>query len=64
MLLSLITGCRKCRLTKDGLFGFKTLTLIKDTVKLVKYRTGIQLDPDAFPIDDVKHMSYSSVVKQ
>jgi DNA polymerase-3 subunit alpha len=34
--------------------GLKTLTLIKDTVKLVKYRTGIQLDPDTFPIDDVK----------
>ena len=33
--------------------GLKTLTLIKDTVKLVKYRTGIELDPDQFPIDDV-----------
>jgi DNA polymerase-3 subunit alpha len=32
--------------------GLKTLTLIKDTVKLVKYRTGIDLDPDNFPIDD------------
>jgi DNA polymerase-3 subunit alpha len=30
--------------------GLKTLTLIKDTVKLVKYRTGIDLDPDAFPL--------------
>jgi DNA polymerase-3 subunit alpha len=27
--------------------GLKTLTLIKDTVKLVKYRNGIDLDPDA-----------------
>jgi DNA polymerase-3 subunit alpha len=34
--------------------GLKTLTLIKDTVKLVKYRTGIELNPDEFPIDDVK----------
>jgi DNA polymerase-3 subunit alpha len=34
--------------------GLKTLTLIKDTVKLVKYRTGIDLDPDTFPIDDLK----------
>jgi DNA polymerase-3 subunit alpha len=31
-------------------FGFKTLTLIKDTVKLVKYRTGIQLDPMRFQL--------------
>lgn len=39
-------------LLKMDFLGLKTLTLIKDTVKLVKYRTGIQLDPDAFPIDD------------
>jgi DNA polymerase-3 subunit alpha len=32
----------------------------KDTVKLVKYRNGIDLDPDAFPIDDLKHMSFST----
>jgi DNA polymerase-3 subunit alpha len=41
-------------LLKMDFLGLKTLTLIKDTVKLVKYRTGIELDPDAFPIDDVK----------
>ena len=41
-------------LLKMDFLGLKTLTLIKDTVKLVKYRTGIQLDPDTFPIDDVK----------
>lgn len=41
-------------LLKMNFLGLKTLTLIKDTVKLVKYRTGIQLDPDTFPIDDVK----------
>jgi DNA polymerase III subunit alpha len=28
--------------------------LIKDTVKLVKYRSNIDLDPDTFPIDDLK----------
>ena len=39
-------------LLKMDFLGLKTLTLIKDTVKLVKYRTGIQLDPDTFPIDD------------
>lgn len=41
-------------LLKMDFLGLKTLTLIKDTVKLVKYRTGIDLDPDEFPIDDVK----------
>jgi DNA polymerase-3 subunit alpha len=41
-------------LLKMDFLGLKTLTLIKDTVKLIKYRTGKQLDPDAFPIDDVK----------
>ena len=41
-------------LLKMDFLGLKTLTLIKDTVKLVKYRSGIELDPDTFPIDDVK----------
>jgi DNA polymerase-3 subunit alpha len=41
-------------LLKMDFLGLKTLTLIKDTVKLVRMRTGIQLDPDDFPIDDVK----------
>ncbi|MES2812028.1 MAG: DNA polymerase III subunit alpha [Bacteroidota bacterium] len=41
-------------LLKMDFLGLKTLTLIKDTVKLVKYRTGIVLDPDTFPIDDQK----------
>ncbi|MCW4468634.1 DNA polymerase III subunit alpha [Flavobacterium sp. MFBS3-15] len=41
-------------LLKMDFLGLKTLTLIKDTVKLVKYRFGIELDPDTFPIDDVK----------
>jgi DNA polymerase III subunit alpha len=41
-------------LLKMDFLGLKTLTLIKDTVKLVKYRSGIQLDPDSFPIDDMK----------
>ncbi len=41
-------------LLKMDFLGLKTLTLIKDTVKLVKYRTGVELDPDAFPIDDIK----------
>ena len=41
-------------LLKMDFLGLKTLTLIKDTVKLVKYKKGIDLDPDNFPIDDVK----------
>ncbi|WP_445456660.1 DNA polymerase III subunit alpha [Flavobacterium sp. HNIBRBA15423] len=41
-------------LLKMDFLGLKTLTLIKDTVKLVKYRTGVELDPDTFPIDDKK----------
>jgi DNA polymerase III subunit alpha len=41
-------------LLKMDFLGLKTLTLIKDTVKLIKYRTGKEINPDAFPIDDVK----------
>ncbi|MEJ2883108.1 DNA polymerase III subunit alpha [Pedobacter sp. GR22-6] len=39
-------------LLKMDFLGLKTLTLIKDTVKLVKIGHGIELDPDNFPIDD------------
>ena len=39
-------------LLKMDFLGLKTLTLIKDTVKLVKYRNNIDLNPDEFPIDD------------
>ncbi len=41
-------------LLKMDFLGLKTLTLIKDTVKLVKYRHGIELDPENFPLDDEK----------
>lgn len=41
-------------LLKMDFLGLKTLTLIKDAVKIVKERHGITLDPDTFPIDDVK----------
>lgn len=41
-------------LLKMDFLGLKTLTLIKDTVKLVKYKHNVDLDPDHFPIDDVK----------
>ena len=41
-------------LLKMDFLGLKTLTLIKDTVKIVKARQGIQLVPDEFPLDDEK----------
>ncbi len=39
-------------LLKMDFLGLKTLTLIKDTVKLVKHKHDIDLDPDSFPLDD------------
>ncbi|MDR9456608.1 MAG: DNA polymerase III subunit alpha [Salegentibacter sp.] len=39
-------------LLKMDFLGLKTLTLIKDTVKIVKGRHDIDLDPDSFPLDD------------
>ncbi|MDG3582453.1 DNA polymerase III subunit alpha [Galbibacter pacificus] len=41
-------------LLKMDFLGLKTLTLIKDTVKLVKYKHDIDLNPDEFPLDDEK----------
>ena len=39
-------------LLKMDFLGLKTLTLIKDTVKIVKAKHGVQLDPENFPLDD------------
>ncbi len=41
-------------LLKMDFLGLKTLTLIKDTVKIVKALHNIDLDPDSFPLDDTK----------
>jgi len=41
-------------LLKMDFLGLKTLTLIKDTVKIVERKHGIKLDPDHFPLDDEK----------
>lgn len=41
-------------LLKMDFLGLKTLTLIKDTVKIVKAKHNIDLDPDNFPLDDEK----------
>ena len=39
-------------LLKMDFLGLKTLTLIKDTVKIVKAKHDVVLDPDNFPLDD------------
>lgn len=39
-------------LLKMDFLGLKTLTLIKDTCKIVKAKHGIVLDPENFPLDD------------
>ncbi len=41
-------------LLKMDFLGLKTLTLIKDTVKIVKAKHDIDLDPENFPLDDEK----------
>lgn len=41
-------------LLKMDFLGLKTLTIIKDAVEIIKLRHNIELDPDEFPIDDVK----------
>jgi DNA polymerase-3 subunit alpha len=41
-------------LLKMDFLGLKTLTIIKDAVRNVKDRHGLDLDPDAFPLDDMK----------
>ena len=40
-------------LLKMDFLGLKTLTLIKDTVKIVKAKHNVVLDPETFPLDDV-----------
>ena len=41
-------------LLKMDFLGLKTLTLIKDAVKIIKAKHGIELIPDDFPLDDPK----------
>ncbi|MEZ4840549.1 MAG: DNA polymerase III subunit alpha [Flavobacteriaceae bacterium] len=41
-------------LLKMDFLGLKTLTLIKDTCKIVKALHGKELNPDTFPLDDEK----------
>ena len=39
-------------LLKMDFLGLKTLTLIKDTVKIIKAKHGLLIDPENFPLDD------------
>ncbi|HBR12113.1 MAG TPA: DNA polymerase III subunit alpha [Chryseobacterium sp.] len=41
-------------LLKMDFLGLRTLTIIKDAVKLVKERHGIDINPDDIPLDDAK----------
>jgi DNA polymerase-3 subunit alpha len=39
---------------KMDFLGLKTLSIIKDAIKLVKERHGVEIDPDTIPLDDPK----------
>jgi len=41
-------------LLKMDFLGLKTLTIMKDAIKLVKQRHGIDINPDEIPLDDEK----------
>ncbi|MDO4727901.1 MAG: DNA polymerase III subunit alpha [Bacteroidota bacterium] len=41
-------------LLKMDFLGLKTLTIIKDAIKLIKKTKNIELDPEKFPLDDKK----------
>ena len=41
-------------LLKMDFLGLRTLTIIKDAVKIVKAKYKIALNPDEFPLDDIK----------
>lgn len=41
-------------LLKMDLLGLRTLSIIKDTVKMIHQRHGLEIDPDAVPLDDGK----------
>ena len=44
----------KAGLLKMDFLGLKTLSIIKDAVKIIKATKGKALNPDAFPLDDAK----------
>lgn len=41
-------------LLKMDFLGLKTLTIIRDAIELIKVNHGVEIDPDAIPLDDEK----------
>jgi DNA polymerase-3 subunit alpha len=41
-------------LLKMDFLGLKTLTLVKDAIAIIRQRHGLEIDPDAIPLDDAK----------
>ena len=39
---------------KMDFLGLKNLTIIKDCCKIINYNHGVEIDPDAIPLDDEK----------
>ena len=56
--------CEDLGLLKMDFLGLRTLTLIKDTLALVKKNHNIEIDIEAIPIDDSKPTNFSKRVKQ
>jgi len=64
----LITGfamgpIEKLGLLKMDFLGLRTLTVIADAVRLVKESKGLQLDPEALPLDDARAYQILSEAK-
>ncbi len=49
-----MSSVEKIGLVKFDFLGLKTLTVIHTALQLIKEGTGLELDPNAFPIDDTK----------
>jgi DNA polymerase-3 subunit alpha len=47
-------GVERIGLLKMDFLGLRTLTLIDNCVKMIAAQTGVALDPDRLPLDDVK----------
>ena len=41
-------------LLKMDFLGLRTLTIIKDAIKIIKDKHGVEIDPDTIPLDDEK----------
>jgi DNA polymerase-3 subunit alpha len=46
-------------LLKMDFLGLRTLTIIKDAIKLIKQRHGIEINTDEIPLDDKKPTNFS-----